>query len=371
MAVTNYERVGKALDLLKIGLVHFVEREMESGYGDAWQEKAQEGIRNARDWEVRKGQVQWDVHLLLSVMWGHWNVVFNKTLGHAERSLVSELRDIRNRWAHQQTFSSDDAYRALDSIVRLLTAVAAEEAQQVEEMKQELLRVRFEEQARQQRRKQAVLPVEGHPSAGLQSWRDIMTPHPDVASGRYQQAEFAADLAQVHQNSGSSEYRDPAEFFRRTYLTGGLRQLLKGAILRLSATGGDPIVELQTNFGGGKTHSLLALYHLFSGTAVTELAGVDSILSEISIESLPTVRRVVLVGHALSPAKTYRKPDGCTVHTLWGELAWQIGGKEAYQMVAEADQQGVRRRSPSPATARRSRRRSVRRSRSTRTARST
>ena len=92
-----------------------------------------------------------------------------------------------------------------------------------------------------------------------------MTPHADVASGRYQQAEFAADLWQVHLGEGTDEYRKPQEFFRRTYLTESLKRLLVGGVQRISGKGGDPVVQLQTNFGGGKTHSMLALYHLFSG----------------------------------------------------------------------------------------------------------
>jgi predicted AAA+ superfamily ATPase len=93
----------------------------------------------------------------------------------------------------------------------------------------------------------------------LKPWREVVAPHPDVASGRYQQAEFAADLWQVHLGEGSDEYQNPAEFFRRTFLTASLKRLLVGAVQRLSGTGGDPVVQLQTNFGGGKTHSMLAL----------------------------------------------------------------------------------------------------------------
>ena len=84
--------------------------------------------------------------------------------------------------------------------------------------------------------------------------------------GRYQQAEFAADLWQVHLGEGADEYRDPEEFFRRTYLTESLKGLLTTAVRRLAGQAGDPVVQLQTNFGGGKTHSMLALYHLFSGS---------------------------------------------------------------------------------------------------------
>ena len=109
-------------------------------------------------------------------------------------------------------------------------------------------------------------PSQSVAAAGLKPWRELVTPHKDVASGRYQQAEFAADLWQVHLGEGTDEYRDPVEFFRRTYLTESLKGLLAGAIHRLAGQGGDPVVQLQTNFGGGKTHSMLALYHLFSGT---------------------------------------------------------------------------------------------------------
>ena len=122
MAITNHERVGKALELLKAGLGPFVEREMKSGYGENAQ--AQVGRFTGEDrLFVDKPVTEWDVAALLKLMWDAWNSVFRKILGPAERSLVSELRDHRNRWAHQQTFSSDDGDRALDSMMRLLSAV--------------------------------------------------------------------------------------------------------------------------------------------------------------------------------------------------------------------------------------------------------
>src|SRR5208282_1347453 len=139
-----------------------------------------------------------DVAALLKLMWESWNDVFRKTLGPAERSLVSELRDHRNKWAHQQTFSSDDTYRALDSVGRLLTAVSAPQADEIEKMKMELLRLRFDEQVRSEKRKSAGTAIESAAAPHLKPWREIVTPHKDVASGRYQQAEFAADLWQVH-----------------------------------------------------------------------------------------------------------------------------------------------------------------------------
>ena len=338
MAQSNIERVGRALELLNLGLQPFVERELKSVHGARWMEAAQEGQRDARS---GVGAFHWDTQAILGVMWNQWNNVFKNHLGQAERSLVGELRDIRNRWAHQNPFTTDDAYRALDSIGRLLSSVSAEQAADVDRQKQELLRIRFEEQARRETRKSSIAPIEGQPSGGLKAWRELVTPHPDVASGRYQQAEFAADLGQVHRGEGVDEYRNPTEFYRRTFLTEGLRHLLANALRRLGGQGGDPVVELQTNFGGGKTHSMLALYHLFSGTTAGELPGIEPILQAAGVPHPPKARRAVLVGTAISPGQAHKKSDGTVVHTLWGELAWQLLGKEGYAQVAESDQRGV------------------------------
>ncbi len=342
MAITNHERVGKALDLLKTGLQPFVEREMKAQHAQLWIEQVRTSVAETQSHLFSgKGEPQWDAAALLAVMWNQWNAVFKRTLGFAERSIVSELRDLRNRWAHQQTFSSDDAYRALDSAGRLLTAVSAPQAAEVEKLKMELLRLRFDEQVRTEKRKTATTVIESASASHLKPWREVVTPHKDVASGRYQQAEFAADLWQVHVGEGTDEYRKPVEFFRRTYLTESLRHLLAGAVQRVSGKGGDPVIQLQTNFGGGKTHSMLALYHLLSGTKPGDLAGIDGVLDEAGIKELPRVQRVVLVGNKLSPGNPITKKDGTIVRTIWGELAWQLGGKKAFEQIRDDDERAT------------------------------
>ena len=327
MAITNHERVGKAMDLLKSGLAPFVEREFKNLY--AGRALAEARRLQGEDRLLAKKQLaEWDATALLKVMWEAWNDVFRRTLGHAERSLVSELRDVRNKWAHQEPFSSDDADRALDSAERILAAVSAPQADEIRKIKMELRRTVFDEQVRNEKRKSAGTAIESSASSNLKPWREVVTPHRDVASGRYQQAEFAADLWQVHLGEGTDEYKHPVEFFRRTYLTESLQRLLVGAAQRLAGQGGDPVVQLQTNFGGGKTHSMLALYHLFSGTAPNELPGIDGVMQDAGVKTLPTARRVVLVGNKISPGNPVTKPDGTVVRTLWGELAWQLGGKK-------------------------------------------
>ncbi len=341
MAITNYERVGKSLELLRDGLRPFIERELSAKYGKYWITKSTEGWQNELSWPDGADMPDMDVALLLRLMWEQWNQVFRDTLGFAERSLVSELREVRNKWAHQASFSTDDAYRALDSASRLLAAISAPQSDEIEKVKLELLRLRFDEQVRSEKRKTSGTTIESTVTGSLKPWREVVTPHKDVASGRYQQAEFAADLWQVHLGEGTDEYRNPVEFFRRTYLTESLKGMLVGAVHRLSGLGGDPVVQLQTNFGGGKTHSMLALYHLFSGIAPTELSGIDSVMQAAQASSLPTARRVVLVGNKISPGNPSVKPDGTVVRTLWGELAWQLGGKPAFARIQADDERAT------------------------------
>jgi len=340
MAITNQDRVGRAMDLLRAGLAPFVEREFKSQHHAQAAEVARRYFGDDRT-VGKKPVAEWDVAALLKLMWEAWNELFGKTLGRAERSLVQELRDCRNKWAHQEPFSSDDADRALDSMARLLTAVSAPQADEVNKMKLELRRLTFDEQVRSEKRKAGGSLIEAAATGTLKPWREIATPHADVASGRYQQAEFAADLWQVHLGEGSDEYRKPQEFFRRTYLTESLKRLLVGGVQRLSGGGGDPVVQLQTNFGGGKTHSMLALYHLFSGTNPGELAGVDAVLAEAGVKSLPRAKCVVLVGNKISPGNPVTKADGTVVRTLWGELAYQLGGKKAFARVKADDEKAT------------------------------
>jgi|LSQX01.1.fsa_nt_gb predicted AAA+ superfamily ATPase len=174
----------------------------------------------------------------------------------------------------------------------------------------------------------------------LKPWRDVVKPHRDVSSGRFKQAEFAADLAQVLRGTAEVEYQDPVEFLKRTYLTVGISQLLADGLRRLSGEGGEPVIQVKTAFGGGKTHAMLSLYHLLRSPAeVGRLDHVASLLSEEGIEKIPEAKIAVMVGTALSASGEQRDPTGhgLPVKTLWGEMAAQLGGADGYEMVATDD----------------------------------
>ena len=175
----------------------------------------------------------------------------------------------------------------------------------------------------------------------LKPWREIATPHKDVLAGTFKQSEFAADITQVTNGMAPAEYQDAEQFFARTYITEGMRLLLISVAQRLAGQGGDPVIQLQTAFGGGKTHTLLAVYHLASRSVPTSrLTGIPLLLDEAGITDLPEARVAVIDGIKLSPSQP-RKYGKHTINTLWGELAWQLLGEAGFEQVADSDRDGT------------------------------
>ncbi len=351
MALSNKERIGRVMDALKNGLAPFILREYRRFYGEAAIDEMDTALATASypglSIEARTTPAALiaalDTQACLNLLWRRWNEVFHDKLGHVARSHVSELMDARNSWAHQGAFSNDEAYRIADTAARLLKMVSAgAEAQTVEDIGRDLLRLRYDAEAKKAKKDTGPLGSDNVTTlTGLKPWRAVVQPHPDVASGRYIQAEFAADLSQVIAGIAEAEYQDPHEFFRRTYLTEGLLSLLVTGIKRLTGQGGDPVVQLQTSFGGGKTHSMLALYHLANGQLkLSDIPGGERIAAQIDHTDLPEANIAVLVGTNLDVAKPRQYRDA-TVHTLWGEMAYQLGGQAAYKLVEPEDRQGV------------------------------
>ena len=175
----------------------------------------------------------------------------------------------------------------------------------------------------------------------LKPWREIIVPHPDVLNGTFQQSEFAADLTAVRSGKATPEYGDAMAFYERTFITEGMGRLLTQVAQRLNGNGGEPVIQLQTAFGGGKTHTLLAVYHLASRKCpLGDLAGIPALLDQAGLLDVPQAQIAVLDGTALAPGQPW-KQGRQAIRTLWGELAWQIGKAEGYAMVKVADENGT------------------------------
>ena len=165
------------------------------------------------------------------------------------------------------------------------------------------------------------------PTGPLRPWHQIVTPRADIREGRLDESVFAADLSDVVAGRAPQEYRDALTFFSRTYLTRGLQRLIATVVACLAGKPGEHVIQLQTPFGGGKTHSLITLYHLFKSRPEPEtLPALRPILSDIGLPALPQAQVAVFVGTA---------PDPLRGRTPWGAIAEQLG---KYELIREHDE---------------------------------
>lgn len=370
--MSNHETISQGFSILREYLAPYILRELQKipdykAYDRWWtegvvailDERARSDLFLGEDFGARADSL--DMAACLNLLDRHWNNLFGIHLPRSARSWAKEIKDVRNEWAHVggKDFTDDATWRALDTMARLCDAIAPGEEGTGEiqklirsnrygsEMGSRAVTENAASQTASTVAKSAGV-MKTTPIQGLPCWRNVIEPHPDVAQGRYRNAEFAADLAQVARGEGAYEYRDPVEFFSRTYVTEGMKGLLVQAIRRVSEKDGEPVIQLKTAFGGGKTHSMLALYHLLRGRAsATKIPNVKGVLEAAEIDRLPLCRVAVLVGTALEPAKSKRPVNmpGITVNTLWGEMAYQLafeaGDPKLYDFVKESDKKGV------------------------------
>lgn len=362
----NHTQVAQSFRILLGAFAPYIARELGNEFGDNWwtdgvinilRDEQKRDLPYSGDWSKMVDSLDISRCLLLFDL--QWQRVFRKKLSIDHRTWAKELVGVRNRLAHlgYEDFSADDTWRALDTMSRLIEQIDPESAEEI----RGLLRTSRYGSASGSTTvtEGSSIPVVGikqkhmgilsiTPISGLPSWRDIIEPHPDVAQGRYKNAEFAADLAQVARGEGAYEYRDPVEFFARTYVTEGMTGLLEQSLRRISGKDGEPVIQLKTAFGGGKTHSMLALYHMMRGrVSIDKIPNIKPVLIRAEASSLPKANVAVLVGTALDPTKSKRPNNmpGITINTLWGEMAAQLAESAAnpglYDHVKEADKKGV------------------------------
>ena len=374
----NKELVSRALDILREVMApwvcqtikNLVPEYIEDPSDSLWWEEAvvpfatgfvpdQQQLLRYTSWQSRTDAL--DIQACCNVVERNWNNIFIHALSKKARSWNKLVQAARNDISHMGAgdYPDADTTSALDNIARLAGEMDQETMAKIQALYRKHLygheggstvspvgAISASPAATPAAKPAGVMQTT--PVTGLKSWRDIIEPHPDVAQGRYKNAEFAADLAQVARGEGAYEYRDPVEFFSRTYVTEGMKGLLIQALRRVGGLDGEPVIQLKTAFGGGKTHSMLALYHLLRGrAALGRLPHIKALVDESGIGNLPLCRVAVLVGTALEPAKSKRPVNlpGTTVNTLWGELAYQLavesGNPKLYDIIKESDKKGV------------------------------
>jgi hypothetical protein len=167
----------------------------------------------------------------------------------------------------------------------------------------------------------------------MRSWYDIITPHADIRKGEFDEAIFAADLGDVASGRAPHDYRDPYMFFKKTYPTNGIRSMLRRVHQTLTTGKGPSVIQVQTPFGGGKTHALVAIYHyLKHGEQVADLlpAGLEPVDARVT----------AIAGNHWNPVEGFTT-DGITRRTFWGELAYQIGGRRGFEEFRQNDEERI------------------------------
>ena len=176
----------------------------------------------------------------------------------------------------------------------------------------------------------------------LKPWMQIVLPHEDIRKGDFDESVFAADLGEVRQGRGAIDYKDANVFFKKTYFTKGIKSMIIDVLNRINGKKGEPVIQLTTPFGGGKTHTLLSIYHIIQNRKVAEkFQGVKEILKENKIKNIPETRVATIVGTAIDPTNGRKTADNCHIRTLWGEMAYQLGGKDLFKKVEESDKKRV------------------------------
>jgi hypothetical protein len=181
--------------------------------------------------------------------------------------------------------------------------------------------------------------------AKLRPWYQVITPREDLRENRPLDAsEFAVHLDHIRDNRAHPDYIKPERFFDRTFMTKSLLDLSSQVVRRLSGIKVETsaVFNMATQFGGGKTHSLTALYHLArGGNDARSWRGVDSILTKAQVTSVPKANVAVFVGTEFDVIDGRGEPGEPRRKTPWGEIAWQLGGKAAFDAVARHDEQGI------------------------------
>jgi predicted AAA+ superfamily ATPase len=344
--------VGRGFDAMRPPLADFVIRELRRVSGDSWWREnvipkvSESTLRNIpQQGDVKTLVNSLDILALFQILEGNWFEVFKQKLTKTQKGWLAELTATRHDWAHAagEGMNIDDAIRALDTMSRFMENINSAASSNIKAIMKEA-RPPLEEKKEPSKTVKVIIPQK----TGYQSpWRNIAEPHSDVAKGIYRQAEFAADLAQVIQNKAVPEYQDPEEFFNRTFITDGMKRMLIKTLQRVCNKGGEPVIQLKTAFGGGKTHSMLALYHLMRSKEPEKLPNIKPVLDEAQIITKPKVVTAVLVGTYLDPAKQSEYPalKGVKINTLWGEMTAQLaidsGNLKLFDLIKENDAKGI------------------------------
>lgn len=355
--------LGLFLDAMRPYAVSIVTRECADGV--SWDMDFERRIDNERkrnNWQMQRMQLNNNGSSLLGLI--DYNNLVTFIINYKEsvtrevggtkdynrlRSCLQELQDTRNSWAHFDSNSLDDdeAERAFSNMIQVSKLL------EMPELEEELKRIKGGTQARveptpQPQRVSAQAVQQDNNgvvdyNGVLPAWFNTIMPQYDIRNGQLDESIFAANIEGVATGTAPVVYQDIVSFFDRTYVTDGMRELIRRVVQALNGKESqNRVISLQTGFGGGKTHSLISLYHTVKYSRdFRNMEAARHILDPEDMPQFDDAKVAVFTQNTVSVVNGHQVEDGIVTHTLWGELAWQLGGREGYEHVRQADEQRI------------------------------
>lgn len=261
-----------------------------------------------------------------------------KKVGRQVNNLITwfnELREVRNDWAHNNPIDVDSWRNAIETMLKVAKAFKSEGIEA------------------DLRHLQGPTPDPGNTdnpvppkeealyTGDLKPWFKVVTPHEDIRMGSLDESVFAANLNQVHLGQGREVYSNAELFFEKTFFTAGLSSLAEKVVKSLNGenAGENRVLSLHTGFGGGKTHALISLYHIVQlGSKCNELDGLKALIEKTGKVLFDKANVAVFTNATNDPIQGREVEPGLRVQTIWGEIAYQLGGKAAYEKVRANDE---------------------------------
>lgn len=354
MAQSNHSVLGEGLKLYTDAMRRLVKQRLIDAFPNNWWEQGvlsalSESQRRSVNRELAKNpdakkEDVIDANLLVPIVTRRFESAFSHDFHNFRQtqSWLIQVGEARNGWAHPRTgdMLADEAAHALYAMAQLLSAAGYPEAEEIESLRRNVLGISPAP---------TPAPAEGEAITAtavkiarrgtLPYWWEVCTPREGFQDPAHiDESLFAATLGGVFASSAREEYLDPVRFLSHTYFTENLAQMVRDIVSRMSGGEGPAVTEVQTPFGGGKTHALLTLYHLInSPEAALTVPAVRDALRGLSV---PVEARVLAFDGQEMGTELVLKEDGASVSTLWGELAHQVDVGIYRKLLLDSDGRG-------------------------------
>lgn len=328
----------KALGLFIEAFRPYIVLKLTEKAGDKWDKWFYEALSDAQkgNWELGIKNGTPPVNLIdfhhLKAVAIKYKDLFREDFGKDANKLPTwfeEIAEARHKCNHFQEVEERDIRRAFDIMVDLVSTL------KMKELKVELEKLQKDEVIEVKVAKDVVV------AGGLVPWFKNVTPHLDIRQGNLDESVFAANLAEVALGHGREVYQNPGVFFSKTFFTSGLKNIAKRVIKGLNGEedAENRVISLQTGFGGGKTHTLISLYHIAkSGNKLGNLFHTQSLLDYIGKPDFESASIAVFTNSTNDPTQGRKVDEEITIRTIWGELAYQLAGKEGYNIIRPNDE---------------------------------